>query len=71
MKGRLENKVAIVVGAGTKGERIREINLKQVPMRRFGSPWEGATVAAFLALDDASYLTGVLIPVDGGLILNI
>ena len=48
-----------------------EINLKQVPMRRFGSPWEGATVAAFLASDDASYLTGVLIPVDGGLILNI
>ena len=37
MKGRLENKVAIVVGAGTKGEGV-EINLKQVPMHRFGSP---------------------------------
>jgi len=52
-------------------ERIREINLNQVPLRRFGSPWEGATVAAFLASDEASYVTGVVIPVDGGLILRI
>lgn len=52
-------------------ERIRETNLKQVPMRRFGSPWEGAAVAAFFASDDASYVTGVLMPVDGGLTLSI
>jgi NAD(P)-dependent dehydrogenase (short-subunit alcohol dehydrogenase family) len=31
-------------------ERIREINLKQVPMQRFGTPWEGAAVAAFWLL---------------------
>jgi NAD(P)-dependent dehydrogenase (short-subunit alcohol dehydrogenase family) len=48
-------------------EKIREINLRQVPMRRFASPWEVATVAAFLASDEASYVTGVLLPVDGGL----
>ncbi len=54
-----------------KDERIREINLKQVPMRRFGSPWEGANVAAFFASDDSSYVTGVVIPVDGGLILHV
>jgi NAD(P)-dependent dehydrogenase (short-subunit alcohol dehydrogenase family) len=54
-----------------KDERIREINLKQVPMRRFGSPWEGANVAAFFASDDSSYVTGLVIPVDGGLILHI
>jgi NAD(P)-dependent dehydrogenase (short-subunit alcohol dehydrogenase family) len=48
-------------------EKIRETNLKQVPMRRFASPWEVATVAAFLASDEASYVTGVLLPVDGGL----
>jgi len=51
-------------------ERVRDINLRQVPMRRFGSPWEVARVAAFLASDDASYVTGVIIPVDGGLILH-
>ena len=59
------------VAAIWKDEKIREINLKQVPMRRFGSPWEGATVAAFLASDDASYVTGVLMPVMGGLDLSI
>jgi len=48
-------------------ERVRQINLKQVPLRRFASPWEVASVAAFLASDDASYVTGAIIPVDGGL----
>jgi len=52
-------------------EGIRETNLKQVPMRRFGTPWEGAAVAAFLASDEASYVNGVVMPVDGGLILRI
>lgn len=51
-------------------EWIRQKNLKQVPMRRFADPFEGATVAAFLASDDASYVTGVLLPVDGGISVN-
>ena len=54
-----------------KDEKIREINLKQVPMRRFGSPWEGAKAAAFFASDDSSYVTGVLMPVMGGLDLRV
>ena len=53
-----------------ENEKIREINLRQVPMRRFASPWEVATVAAFFASDEASYVTGVLMPVDGGLSLS-
>jgi NAD(P)-dependent dehydrogenase (short-subunit alcohol dehydrogenase family) len=40
-------------------------------MRRFGSAWEVAGVATFLASDDASYVTGVLIPVDGGLTVRL
>ena len=48
-------------------EKIKKINLRQVPMRRFASPWEVATVAAFLASDDASYINGAILPVDGGL----
>ncbi len=48
-------------------EKIKKINLRQVPMRRFASPWEVATVASFLASDDASYINGAILPVDGGL----
>lgn len=50
-----------------ENEKIKQINLRQVPMRRFASPWEAATAAAFLASDEASYITGVVLPVDGGL----
>lgn len=53
-----------------KNEKIREINLRQVPMRRFASPWEVATAAAFLASDEASYINGTVLPVDGGLSIS-
>ena len=39
----------------------------QVPMKRFGQPEEVAGTVAFLASQDASYITGVEINVDGGL----
>ncbi|HVH59149.1 MAG TPA: SDR family oxidoreductase [Candidatus Sulfotelmatobacter sp.] len=39
----------------------------EVPMRRFGQPEEVAATVAFLASQDASYITGVEISVDGGL----
>jgi len=53
-----------------KNKKIREINLRQVPMRRFASPWEVATAAAFLASDEASYINGSIIPIDGGLSIS-
>lgn len=36
------------------------------PMRRLGTPDEVAAVTAFLASDDAAYVTGAIYPVDGG-----
>jgi len=40
--------------------------IKQVPMGRFGQPAEIAAVVAFLASDDAGFLTGQTVFVDGG-----
>jgi len=41
---------------------------KQVPLgQRMGSGWDVAHAAAFLASDKAGYITGVALPVDGGL----
>jgi NAD(P)-dependent dehydrogenase (short-subunit alcohol dehydrogenase family) len=37
-----------------------------VPLRRFARPDEIAAAAAFLVSDDASYVTGVALPIDGG-----
>jgi NAD(P)-dependent dehydrogenase (short-subunit alcohol dehydrogenase family) len=49
--------------ANGKGDRIGRLN----PLRRGGEPDEIAKVALFLASNDASYLNGQAIPVDGGL----
>lgn len=42
-----------------------------VPMKRFGRPEEYGYLAAFLASDLASYITGCSIPIDGGLLKSI
>lgn len=41
--------------------------LSNIPLRRLGEPADVAGVAAFLASDDAAYITGATIAVDGGL----
>jgi NAD(P)-dependent dehydrogenase (short-subunit alcohol dehydrogenase family) len=38
-----------------------------VPMKRMGESWDVAYAALFLASDEAKYVTGVVLPVDGGL----
>ena len=52
---------------GTPRDTLRQQRYAQVPMGRMGTAWETAKVAVFLASADASYLTGAVIPVDGGM----
>lgn len=44
----------------------RDSYARAVPMRRYGTPAEMAGAVAFLASDDSSYISGHVIPVDGG-----
>lgn len=56
-------------------ERLREVypegpseaDLAAIPLRRLGAPREVGYVACFLASDRAAYVTGTVVPVDGGL----
>ena len=47
-------------------EQLGKALLAQIPAKRFGKPEEVANAVAFLASDDASYITGVELAVDGG-----
>ena len=50
-------------------ERVRETVIGQIPLGRFGSPEHVAKAVGFLASDDAEYITGQVIHVDGGMVM--
>ncbi|MCF8240016.1 MAG: 3-oxoacyl-[acyl-carrier-protein] reductase [Melioribacteraceae bacterium] len=53
----------------TLNEKQKEVLLSQIPMKRLGKPEDIAKVVGFLSSNDADYITGQVIPVDGGMVM--
>lgn len=70
MLGLIDTPMAIEgyhAATGVPRDEIRKQRDKTVPMGRMGTALETANVAVFLASEQASYITGAVIPVDGGM----
>lgn len=52
-------------------EAARQRVIQHYPLRRFGMPEEVGDLVAFLVSDESSYITGIDIPIDGGLLAQI
>jgi NAD(P)-dependent dehydrogenase (short-subunit alcohol dehydrogenase family) len=58
---------AVVRRYGVDRDKLVHARDRAVPMQRMGEAWDVAWAAVYLASDEARYVTGVLLPVDGGL----
>ncbi|MGI5374407.1 SDR family oxidoreductase [Streptomyces sp. CA-251387] len=54
-------------GMSADPEATRAANEARIPLRRYGTPEEFGRAAVFLLSPAASYLTGIMLPVDGGM----
>ena len=57
-----------MLGNGPEREERMASFVKDTPLRRFGTPEEVAAIAVLLASDEAAYITGTEISIDGGLL---
>ena len=53
-----------------KDEKYYSEVIGRTPMKRIGKPREVASLAAYLCMDESSYITGQTIAVDGGFMVN-
>lgn len=58
------------VGTGEQGQKIRDAMVRGVPLGRIGVPDDYPGLVAFLASDDAAFMTGQTISVSGGLTMH-
>jgi NAD(P)-dependent dehydrogenase (short-subunit alcohol dehydrogenase family) len=75
LPGLMDTPMAVDTRARTSGRTRAEIAAQRdarVPLRRkMGTAWDVANAALFLASDEAGFITGVALPVDGGALVNI
>ncbi|MEO8605209.1 MAG: SDR family NAD(P)-dependent oxidoreductase [bacterium] len=64
--GFIETSRSLGFSAHNRGPDWQAKKLADIPLGRFGRPDDVAALAAFLASDDAAYISGAVIPVDGG-----
>ncbi len=50
-------------------EKVKEVMLQEIPAGRMGTPEDVANAVAFLVSDQAAYITGQVLSVDGGLVM--
>ncbi len=50
-------------------QQVRDASVAQIPLGRFGKPEQVAAAAVFLASEDAGYITGQVLHVDGGMVM--
>lgn len=48
-------------------EDLKQKSIEEIPLKRMGEPWELAKLVAFLASDNAAYITGQIIGINGGI----
>lgn len=59
-----------ILGGGEQGQKIADGLQRAIPMKRLGQPDDYPGVIAFLASDDANFITGQTISVSGGLTMH-
>jgi len=75
LPGLMDTPMAVDTRARHSGKSRAEVAAmrdQRVPLRRkMGTPWDVANAALFLASDEANFITGVQLPVDGGSLVDI